>query len=47
MVGRLPEADLRKIIEEQIEHADELDGQSGAQRPAGYKDRMRSINEEI
>ncbi|WP_404478808.1 hypothetical protein [Novosphingobium sp. BL-52-GroH] len=30
-----------------IEHADELNGQLGADRLAGYKDEMRSIREEI
>lgn len=47
MLARLPDADVRKMIEDLIEHADELDGQLGADRLVGYKDEMRSISEEI
>lgn len=47
MLARLPEADVRRMIDELIEHADELDGQLGANRLEGYKDEMRSISEEI
>lgn len=47
MLARLPDADVCKMIEDLIEHADELDGQLGAERLVGYKDEMRSISEEI
>lgn len=46
MLARLPDADVRKMIEDLTEHADELDGQLGADRLVGYKDEMRSISEE-
>jgi hypothetical protein len=47
MLTRSPEAEVKKMIEELIEHADELDGQLGADRLVGYKDEMRSISDEI
>lgn len=47
LLARLPEADVQNMIAELIEHADELDGQLGADRLVGYKDEMRSIGEEI
>jgi hypothetical protein len=47
MLARLPEADVRNMIDDLIGHADELDGQLGADRLVGYKDEMRSISEEI
>jgi hypothetical protein len=47
MLARLPEADVRNMVDDLIEHADELDGHLGADRLVGYKDEMRSISEEI
>jgi hypothetical protein len=35
MLARLPEADVRNMIDDLIEHADELDGQLGVDRLVG------------
>jgi hypothetical protein len=47
LLVRLSEPEVQKMIGELIEHADELDGQLGADRLVGYKDEMGSISEEI